>query len=239
MFILFYSPLHGREKKLKTRVLLHGPVPKAAVLKEWCVQTIFGFSVLRPLWSPKPFLYTMKSPFDPNPTAIMAPLFCTSYQAIYSMDHSYHSEAPNKVFNAESGCHDLQPKAAKRVSFKESVKARKIIHINDFSSEEVTACWYDEAEYDVIKSLAFTEAFGSSDKDPRCLRGLEHFGQPVAEAREENRNSALLVVLQEQQLQRQEGSCDPEYIAQIYEQQCSLARVQANIAGLNDRLEAM
>ena len=118
----------------------------------------------------------------------------------------------------------------------------EIIHIDDFTPEEFHSCWYSEQEYEEIQAQGLAEASRLCCKDldnQSVVRGLECFIKEITEASGKTRKATVWSVLEEQQLQREEGSFDPEFISEIYEHQSLLSRVQACITGVNDRLEAM
>ena len=128
----------------------------------------------------------------------------------------------------------------------------RIIHINDYTAEEISACWYNDKEFSAIKTQCISQmrtteplkqknvvSIIEDQHESGDARGLEYFIGSVAETRQKTSQMAIWAVLREQYLQREEGSFDPEFISEIYERQSSLARVQACITGVNDRLEAM
>ena len=136
----------------------------------------------------------------------------------------------------------LSLQCSKAVSFGDAVKVMETICIDDYTPEELQSCWYSAQEYDAIQDQCLAEASRLCGKDlcnRSMVRGLECFIQEIVEAFQSTRDATIWSVIEEQQLQREEGSFDPEFISEIYEQQSLLARVQASITGVNDRLEAM
>lgn len=143
--------------------------------------------------------------------------------------------------------------SSNRVSFNECIMVTRIIHINDYTAEEIRACWYNDKEFSAIKTQCISQMMRTTEllkqknvvsiiedqHESGDARGLEYFIESVAETRQKTSQMAIWAVLREQYLQREEGSFDPEFISEIYERQSSLARVQACITGVNDRLEAM
>lgn len=118
-------------------------------------------------------------------------------------------------------------KPKKSVSFNELVRAKKTIHISDFSAEEVRCCWYKDDDYEEMKrDIRFEVNLLENDciietlssrKMSHTLRGLEVFSSTtIGRARREIKRQARNTVLEEQILQREEGSYDPEFIAEIY-----------------------
>jgi len=129
------------------------------------------------------------------------------------------------VLGDKSTTSHVKPK--KSVSFNELVRAKRTIHISDFSAEEVRCCWYKDEDYEVMKQDIRFEVnllendciieTLSSRKMSHTLRGLEVFSSTtIGRARREIKRQARNTVLEEQSLQREEGSYDPEFIAEIY-----------------------
>lgn len=127
-------------------------------------------------------------------------------------------------------------KQHKTVSFHEVVKAKKTIHISDFSAEEIRSCWYKDEDYEVMKrDVRFEVNLLENDclvenqsVMTRTARGLGIFSSSTAgRIRRETKRRACNAVLEEQRLQREEGSYDPEFIAEIYS---ILTKTASNIA---------
>ena len=113
----------------------------------------------------------------------------------------------------------------KSVSFNEVVRAKKTIHISNFTAEEIRCCWYMDEDYEVMKQdLRFEVNLLENDcliENPsstnHTARGLDTFSSTiVGRARREIKRQARNTVLEEQKLQQEEGSYDPEFIAEIY-----------------------
>lgn len=128
----------------------------------------------------------------------------------------------DRVVNGISCC---PPKPRKSVSFNQVVRAKRTIHISDFTAEEIRSCWYKGQEYEVMKQdLRFEVKLLENDcfiENPSRMthtsRGLEFFSSTMnGRARRETKRHARNAVLEEQRLQREEGSYDPEFIADIY-----------------------
>ncbi len=154
-------------------------------------------------------------------------------------EHSYSCE-PAKI--SQCNCDDLS-NTSRRVSFNKRVVAKKIIHVSDYTASEIRACWYNKREFEKIKNECIDEVSelinDESKVDKREIRGLEFFIESIVGARQEARQMGIWEVLQEQRLQQEEGSFDPEFIAEIYKNRSSLARVHGCIVGVSDRLATM
>lgn len=75
-------------------------------------------------------------------------------------------------------------------------------------------------------SLLENECF-ELDGVPRIHRGLECFTSAGARQRSTNKKAGVDIVITEQELQFDEGSNDPEYIAEIYAEVAERSRGQA------------
>lgn len=77
------------------------------------------------------------------------------------------------------------------------------------------------------------------DHTEYCRRGVEHRVQcSRSEQRHEQKEAVVWAVLEEQELQRIEGSCDPEFLAEICANLTKLARSNARANGLDDQFAA-
>jgi hypothetical protein len=99
-------------------------------------------------------------------------------------------------------------KASKSVCFLGTVKAYPYIHINDFTNEEKTACWFNRKEMSEIKSdiretikFLCESMFITEDDSGTCSRGLEAFIPNKNVARRQRRRDAIAAVLHEQDTQ--------------------------------------
>lgn len=141
----------------------------------------------------------------------------------------------------------LHQSQRKSVNFNERVRAKKCLHYTDFSDEEVKAYWYTEEDFKTMKNAVRFEVnlLENGCLDPNttstqyCCRGLENFTPEGIKRRMSNKNHCFAVVLEEQHLQREEGSFDQEYIAEIYEKAVASARRAALVLALQDRADAM
>ena len=160
-----------------------------------------------------------------------------------------------------------QAKQRKSVSFDQSVKVRKTIHILDYTDEELFACWYSNAEFDNIRQnnavevkfffrMKLSSRHGEKKNDDNgdgwknlyCKRGLESF---LSKSIMKRRHRAIVsreAVYDEQEYQwdhHQGGreSYDVECnsstrtIARVYEKATLKSRALARYVGLKDALE--
>jgi hypothetical protein len=132
--------------------------------------------------------------------------------------------------------HEQAP-ARKNVSFAAAVETYSIIHITDYSSEEVSASWYNREELRNIKAEGKTVA-NSSDSDDH-LRGLEARTPAGARRKRNNRIDARAAVFFEQDIQEEDGYSDPDVIADAYFDCSERCQLEAQMLALRDQKEAM
>ena len=77
------------------------------------------------------------------------------------------------------------------------------------------------------------------DEKEFCTRGLEFRTRGGSQRHYRNRRQATKAVLLAQDFQRYEGFSDPEYISELYAQQCSKCCRDAYELGLSDEQDAM
>ena len=128
---------------------------------------------------------------------------------------------------------------AKTVRFNPRVRARKALHIADYTFREKEACYYDSNELDDIKA-ATRHAVESASEEFNTLRGLENQtktgdDQPVNEGIQ---RSSRWAVFREQQKQRALGSHDPSEIAAVYAKVAEACQTQAQDRAAADQVEA-
>ena len=131
----------------------------------------------------------------------------------------------------------------KRVGFRESVAVRQVIHIDDYSDEEIAACWYDRLEFKVIKEevqfVAKLLKEGRVQVDHPCVRGFEHKCPVTGPQKRAVRDAGIDAVLDEQDYQDDNGLCDQLYIARAYTAVTSEVADEAYQQGLRDQYIAL
>lgn len=139
-------------------------------------------------------------------------------------------------------------KTSKQVTFCSSVRARRTISRHDYTDDEIQATWYSSKEYSEIarsclKQVQRIEA-GLTLKDKKyCSRGLERHTKIGKLAKDQNRQSSIQAVLDEQD--RQVLECEDQHvglevfdeisIAEVYGNATSNCQVWANAMGLMDQ----
>jgi hypothetical protein len=94
---------------------------------------------------------------------------------------------------------------------------RMTLHINCYSTSEITNCWHSTNECDVIQSTAKLIANCTEEKqgEDYCRRGLECFTRDGAIHKLQHKNEAWDAVFDEQDLQWEDEVYEPECIAEV------------------------
>mmetsp|Transcript_36516 Transcript_36516/g.51618 ORF Transcript_36516/g.51618 Transcript_36516/m.51618 type:complete len:223 (+) Transcript_36516:87-755(+) len=131
-----------------------------------------------------------------------------------------------------------------QVSFHMTVSVRPSLHVNDFTDEEYFNSWYSPDEMadmkaDIAPTLRMVKN-GMNQLPPHMtLRGLEFRSRTGAMKRRTNKTSAMMAVLNEQELQLSQGYWDPEQIRKQYLSTSQACQKEAYARGLDDALEVM
>jgi hypothetical protein len=140
----------------------------------------------------------------------------------------------------------FSPKPRRTVAFSQTVSARTTLHVNNYTDDEIDACWYDDCEKEMmrkeVRSVVTLLKNGMLEQDTEqyCRRGgLECHTQEVALQRLKNRTAVLEAVLEEQEFQREEGIWEPWYIARAYKAASPTSQANAHAIALKDQLDAM
>jgi hypothetical protein len=120
---------------------------------------------------------------------------------------------------------------------------RETIHIADYTTEEIAACWYDAVELKMIKVdikattllLMKNDYLSLNINDRRCSRGLESYTQTGQASKRQHREDAIDAVLDEQEFQMDEGKTDQEMIADAYFERTRQSQAMAIVTGLSDQ----
>jgi hypothetical protein len=170
------------------------------------------------------------STFDKNNTAVMS---------FEPPEHSY-SPSPNEKKTP------AKPEPRRTVAFSHTVSVRKTMHVDNYSDDEFDACWYNNYEFDMMRKkvryaakLLQNGMLEQDTADKCCPRGVEHLLRKVALKRIRKRVAARDAVLEEQELQWEEGICEPEYIARVYKVTSVSSQASAHAIALKDELDAI
>ena len=188
-------------------------------------------------------------------------------QLVASASHS-HSASATTTAQAQSSPRKSQNKTKKSVvvSFFESVRVKKTLHINDYTQDEIDATWYNEMEVATIRfnTKLFVQEMESTKKKKKkncCKLQHQHQQQQHEEDDEEEetettarglecrtklgqkrkftlRRMSQLIVLDEQYRQFVMDEIDPDYLALLYKQSCEQCVLEARQLGEQDERSA-
>ena len=129
----------------------------------------------------------------------------------------------------------------KRVTFSGKVRAKKTLHVNSYTMQEIHSTWYDADDLDKIRQrvkVATNEAREMSLSD---LRGLENWSSKGLKRVRQRRSKSTSLVLREQEKQRgiESSTVDKKVqaIAEIYSKYCLPSQVEARMMGVMDEKE--
>jgi hypothetical protein len=115
-------------------------------------------------------------------------------------------------------------------------------HLNDYSHEEIRACWYRSAELkrirqEVYDTMDLIEENVEIDESRHCKRGLECFTQEGSRRKTQNRLKGWSAAFEEQHKCLPEVA-DPEMIALVYSKATRCCQMAASIMGVCDERSA-
>lgn len=111
---------------------------------------------------------------------------------------------------------------SKSVSFFPGVSVREVLHVNDYTDEEMILTWYRGEDYQKIKMSFYhvvqkiSSGCWLGDTDQETSRGLEYRHIEGSNRRKTNKLNGLMAVLDEQEKQWRDGLEDDESIASVY-----------------------
>jgi hypothetical protein len=116
------------------------------------------------------------------------------------------------------------PNPKRSITFYPLATVHTVLHINDYSEEEIASARYDKDELatmkmtDVINTLSMMKRGMKIHEEGRwyCRRGLESLTREGSTRRRANMTNAWNAVLDEQDLQWGKDICDPQAIADAY-----------------------
>jgi hypothetical protein len=112
------------------------------------------------------------------------------------------------------------------------------------TQEEVESIWYQEDDTKIILAMAKVTVKmmmkgEPCDDEDYCSRGLEGKTPAGSKRRQKNKMKVRKALLDEQDIQREEGVNDPEYLAQVSRKNSEDIIQQAHSQGLRDEQEAL
>ena len=187
-------------------------------------------------------------------------------QLVASASHSASATTTTTTTTTVTGKAPSPKKFQNKVSFFESVRVKKTLHINDYTQDEIDATWYNEMEVATIRfnTKLFVQEMESTKKKKKkncCKLQHQHQQQQHEEDDEEEetettarglecrtklgqkrkftlRRMSQLIVLDEQYRQFVMDEIDPDYLALLYKQSCEQCVLEARQLGEQDERSA-
>jgi hypothetical protein len=136
----------------------------------------------------------------------------------------------------------LAPKASRSsVSFHPNVTVQPILHIFNYTKEEVESCWYKRNDMIKIKKHIGRTLHKMADCQPLddkkyCARGLESGTKKGSKLKFLNRKRAIGAVLVVCRAQKEEGRIlDEHMLAMVYKKCSRQCKMAAHLTGLADQ----
>jgi hypothetical protein len=107
------------------------------------------------------------------------------------------------VCSSNSSTCSSTPPISKSVRFASTCKVKRILHVNDYTEDELSSSWYsDEESSDQRQKCArIIRKIAQGKPGTYCVRGLARMTPRAVEERDNSRMDALLSVLREQNKQ--------------------------------------
>ena len=144
------------------------------------------------------------------------------------------SSPPRSAFNRDASRKKIC------VMFHPLVKVHPIIHINEYTEQEITTCWITNEEYNASNKQRSKEVKllqqGIKLRDKKyCSRGIESCTRSGSFKKYMARQRAIGCVLTEQSIQNMNGIGDDDMLAHIYHCYTVKCSIDAHETGLRDR----
>ncbi|KAG7347775.1 hypothetical protein IV203_016480 [Nitzschia inconspicua] len=132
-----------------------------------------------------------------------------------------------------------QSEGRKGIHWNHRVEKKRHHRLQDLTKEEKEAVWYTESDSRIILAMAKVTVKmmmrgEKCDDVDYCSRGLEGKTPIGSKERQKNKLKVRKALLEEQQLQRDEGIHDPEQLAQVSMKHSKHVCAQARNAALRD-----
>lgn len=137
-----------------------------------------------------------------------------------SLEVSHRNDTKAVVKNSASSTLPPKPNNKKRIHWNYKVVKRRHHRLCDLSDEEKEAVWYTANDTKIILAMAKVTVKMMMkgeicDDIDYCSRGLEGKTPSGAKRRQKNKQILRKALLEEQEIQREEGVYDPEYLAEL------------------------
>jgi len=147
------------------------------------------------------------------------------------------------VLHAQQQQHEppFYSRMRKRVSFLSHAEVYEIETTEEYTDQELDACWFTPDEYDEIvwkNQQTIRRASSQSLRRDDCMRGLESQLHEAYLKRRRIKDISICTVLNEQMKQRQLNKWDPEQLREVYQSIAEYSTAKAIETARFDALEA-
>eukprot|EP00529_Nitzschia_sp_RCC80_P031598 CAMPEP_0113457352 /NCGR_PEP_ID=MMETSP0014_2-20120614/9366_1 /TAXON_ID=2857 /ORGANISM="Nitzschia sp." /LENGTH=361 /DNA_ID=CAMNT_0000348849 /DNA_START=87 /DNA_END=1172 /DNA_ORIENTATION=- /assembly_acc=CAM_ASM_000159 len=142
----------------------------------------------------------------------------------------------------QSTAQDSKKKRKKKITFSKKLRIKEIRHLNDYSQEELDAFFMTMEDYQLAKGVVKTTVrmmmtnpdLIQKDDPEFCPRGLEFRTRTGSQTRSKNKMRCRVAVLNEQDIQEEEGFRDPELLQFASMSESKSVREEARQRGVED-----
>ena len=160
------------------------------------------------------------------------------------MPPRYYEPSDEVDFGFTSNIISKAQKRPRKVTFSQTVKVKQIDHVKDLEQSTVEKIWFSKADLAEIKQacVATIQLVLDGDivdeDDGMCIRGLEkRIWESAAAESKLAKQKARAAVFDEQNLQREVESYDPEWIARQYGEASRASKTMAYRKGIEDEMD--
>mmetsp|Transcript_44874 Transcript_44874/g.108895 ORF Transcript_44874/g.108895 Transcript_44874/m.108895 type:complete len:368 (+) Transcript_44874:124-1227(+) len=165
------------------------------------------------------------------------------------MERGFETPVPVPVNNStttpqqhQSTVQDSQKKRKKKITFSKKLRIKEIRHLNDYSQEELDALFMTMEDHQLAKGVVKTTVrmmmtnpdLIQKDDPEFCTRGLEFRTRIGSQTRSKNKMRCRVAVLNEQDIQEEEGFRDPELLQFASMSESKSVREEARQRGVED-----
>ena len=154
-------------------------------------------------------------------------------------NHAIKTHPPFFFLKPGTICSMANMSSKKTVSFASTARIKRILHLKEYSKEELVTTWYQTADFDRIRqeineTIDLMEEGTLLDESRYCKRGIEFHTREGSKLRRDNRSMSLCALLEEQSIQNDEGENDVEMMARVYSEYTCRCSIAAHMVALSD-----
>lgn len=156
-----------------------------------------------------------------------------------SIGRKSKKKAASKLAKQKQADGDSKEKGGKRVHWNHKVEKKRHPRLQDLTQAEKESVWYTEGDTKIILAMAKVTVKMMMKGEPcddvdYCSRGLEGKTPVGSKRRQKNKLRVRRALLEEQEIQRDEGVFDPDYLAEVSIKNSKDVVLDAHNVALND-----